>query len=114
MTWIDWVPSVPMETCLTDSVTRTLVGLPGDWEKLTRGGIEDGIGGYRRAPLTVGETKWWRPERRGYTTDRTEAGVYSFREAVKICKSANWDENADVPPETMVPIRAETEQQGGE
>lgn len=26
---------------------------------------------------------WWRPEARGYTCDRTQAGVYAFEEAFR-------------------------------
>lgn len=40
---------------------------------------------------------WWRHNRNGYTKIRTEAGVYSYGEAVAICTDAN------APHETMLP-----------
>lgn len=48
---------------------------------------------------------WWRPNRRGYTTNIKSAGHYSFTEALEICFGANYFVNDHQPPnETIVPI----------
>ena len=33
---------------------------------------------------------WWRPDHSGYTVHRESAGLYTFAEAIKICKGANY------------------------
>ncbi len=49
---------------------------------------------------------WWRPNSSGYTSDVLEAGVYSYRQALKIVRGANINFNrstAKMPNEAMVP-----------
>lgn len=46
---------------------------------------------------------WWKPNERGYTPKREEAGHYEFERAQEICMSANINER-DVPNEAIVPI----------
>ena len=43
---------------------------------------------------------WWAPDKKGYTADRREAGRYSYEDACKIVRGANW--NAQKPDEAMV------------
>lgn len=45
---------------------------------------------------------WWRPNRRGYTSEREEAGVYSLEEATEICDNANRFCSPEHPEEVMV------------
>lgn len=47
---------------------------------------------------------WWKPNRRGYTIVREEAGVYSFEEATEICESANRFCSPGKVEELMVPV----------
>lgn len=47
---------------------------------------------------------WWKPNHRGYTQKREEAGHYEFEEAQEIVLNANINEN-DVPNEAIVPIK---------
>jgi hypothetical protein len=49
---------------------------------------------------------WWRPKQCGYTQSRLEAGIYSYKEAVKIVKEANKF-TKDMPNEAMVPVDRE-------
>lgn len=46
---------------------------------------------------------WWKPLSRGYTAEKKRAGLYTFDDALGICKGANIEEK-DVPNETMVPF----------
>ena len=48
---------------------------------------------------------WWKPNRRGYTTKRKEAGIYSFEEASEIVEGGNIGLR-DVPNEAMVELTA--------
>lgn len=52
---------------------------------------------------SIEHSAWWRADHRGYTKKRTEAGLYSYQEAVDICTSANIAMR-DVPNETMVEV----------
>lgn len=46
---------------------------------------------------------WWAPNHLGYTTDRTQAGLYKYRVACQIVADANRYQGIDeVPNETMV------------
>lgn len=51
---------------------------------------------------------WWRPASIGYTKNRTEAGEYSFKEAMKIVLGANIHFSSQdpdkMPNEAMVPL----------
>lgn len=49
---------------------------------------------------------WWRPGSMGYTRERSEAGEYSWEEAVRICRGANQFAN-DEPHEAIVPLPEE-------
>lgn len=44
---------------------------------------------------------WWNPNHKGYTTHRTNAGVYSYEEALDIVKGANIG-NHNIPNEAMI------------
>lgn len=44
---------------------------------------------------------WWRWNSRGYTTDIKQAGLYTEKDARKICDSANAYQPADKPHEEM-------------
>jgi hypothetical protein len=46
---------------------------------------------------------WWAPLSCGYVFDKAKAGRYGFEQAVEICKQANYDPQACVPNETMIP-----------
>jgi hypothetical protein len=46
---------------------------------------------------------WWKPNHRGYTAEPKEAGLYTFDEALAICKGANMHQPShEFPNETMV------------
>lgn len=47
---------------------------------------------------------WWKPDWKGYTPDKTSAGVYSYAEAIKIVEGANEHiTDIDAPPnEAMI------------
>lgn len=45
---------------------------------------------------------WWKPNHRGYTFSRKEAGRYTHAEALKIVSAANLA-SGDIPEEMMVP-----------
>ena len=52
---------------------------------------------------SIEHNAWWRPDRRGYTPDRTSAGRYTMKEALEIVSSANRYVNYDSPPnEAMI------------
>lgn len=44
---------------------------------------------------------WWKPHGRGYTPNRHEAGLYKYKEALKIVESANIGLH-DIPNEAMI------------
>lgn len=51
---------------------------------------------------------WWRAGGHGYTTKRSQAGVYSMEEAIDIClpsrfRGAEPSDDIFTPPETMIP-----------
>ena len=51
---------------------------------------------------------WWKPEWKGYTEKLSQAGVYSYAEALKICLNANkYQKENKFPNEAMVPIQPE-------
>jgi hypothetical protein len=53
--------------------------------------------------------QWWAPGRHGYVTLITEAGRYTFTEALTICFDANcWLEPHEPPKETMLRSYGET------
>jgi hypothetical protein len=39
---------------------------------------------------SIEHNAWWKPNRFGYTKKLFEAGKYSYREAVEICRDANY------------------------
>jgi len=48
---------------------------------------------------------WWKPARRGYTQNLSEAGVYEYQEAVNIVHGANISllhSNTAIPNESMI------------
>lgn len=45
---------------------------------------------------------WWAPDRCGYTEDPARAGLYTFDEAMTICRQANKYVMNGKPKETMV------------
>lgn len=48
---------------------------------------------------------WWRENHSGYTTTQKLAGVYTYEEAIKICRGANYNLiKGEFPNETMVPL----------
>lgn len=54
---------------------------------------------------SVGHNAWWKGGEFGYTTDRTNAGIYTFDKAIEICKRANFAlTNEEKPNEAMVPV----------
>ena len=44
---------------------------------------------------------WWKPSYHGYTKLRSEAGIYSYDEALSIVEGANIN-NKDIPNEAMI------------
>lgn len=44
---------------------------------------------------------WWRPAHAGYTELKSDAGSYSYEEALDIVKGANINNN-DIPNEAMI------------
>jgi len=46
---------------------------------------------------------WWKPHVNGYTPFRSEAGTYSYKEALQIVAQANIA-CGDIPNETIVPV----------
>ena len=47
---------------------------------------------------------WWKPDRRGYTTSRANAGTYKLSEAKEICRVNHGTADDAVPTETIVPF----------
>lgn len=50
---------------------------------------------------------WWAPNERGYVSKKSIAGVYSYKDALRICLGANisfYAHGAEMPNEAMVPI----------
>lgn len=51
---------------------------------------------------------WWRNNRCGYTSSYEQAGLYTFEEALRICRDANYgcsgntDDRYGRPDETML------------
>jgi hypothetical protein len=54
---------------------------------------------------SIEHTAWWAPAERGYTKDRTEAGCYTYEQALAILRGANMGLDPEDPPsEAMVKI----------
>jgi len=54
---------------------------------------------------SIEQDSWWRPEQRGYTFNRSEAGHYSLEEACDIAAGANIGLHDDEEPmEAIVPL----------
>lgn len=48
--------------------------------------------------------QFWKPERMGYTTNRSEAGKYDLDEAIEIVEQANMHcLHDEIPEESMIP-----------
>jgi hypothetical protein len=48
---------------------------------------------------------WWKPARHGYTSLKSQAGIYNEKEAIEICLDANIVlREKEVPKEAMVPV----------
>jgi hypothetical protein len=47
---------------------------------------------------------WWKPNRRGYTKNRSSAGLYSMQEAKAICEVNHGTPDDSEPGETIVPF----------
>ena len=50
---------------------------------------------------------WWGPNHRGYNSQKKDAGVYSYQEALDICLGANYGfykGSEKMPYEVMVPL----------
>lgn len=46
---------------------------------------------------------WWKPNHIGYTPHKSQAGTYTYEEALKIVKNANIGEH-DTPNEAMIKL----------
>lgn len=62
---------------------------------------------------SIEHDKWWAPYCMGYVSDVNMAGIYSFDEAVVLCKQANkyivLGDEMRRPMEAMVPIDHDNE-----
>jgi hypothetical protein len=47
---------------------------------------------------------YWRPNGNGYTTDRSQAGIYTEAEAIDYCERANQFVEEGQPHEAMIPV----------
>jgi hypothetical protein len=52
---------------------------------------------------SIEHSGWWKPKRLGYTQHISDAGTYSYEEALKIVKDANIGKH-DVPNEAMIKL----------
>jgi len=68
-----------------------------------RGGIQDPNKPKQPQWLlwSIEHSAWWKPNNRGYTRSRADAGRYSFEEACQIVTQANVA-SGDTPNEAMV------------
>lgn len=60
-----------------------------------------------KAPMyliwSIEHKAWWKPNHRGYTQKREEAGFYENDEAYEILEGANIGDK-DIPNEAMIPV----------
>ncbi len=46
--------------------------------------------------------KFWAPNRNGFSAHRSEAGTYSYEEAIEIVRNANYGRDINRPHEAMI------------